>query len=138
LKKVHDPGKIKVVKSMSWPLAIMVSVAMLVIGTTALLNKDVAAVTGSILTLLIAFGVAELREIKTNTNGSNEKLMSQNQALMTELTESRQNQQQMMAKMLSLGITPPGATVITPQPPQANPQTTTVVMPASNTNPPML
>lgn len=124
---------------MSWPLAIMVSVAMLVIGTTALLNKDVAAVTGSILTLLIAFGVAELREIKTNTNGSNEKLMSQNQALMTELTESRQNQQQMMAKMLSLGVTPPGATVITPQPPQsAAPTTTTVVMPATNTNPPML
>lgn len=108
---------------MNWPLAFMVSVAMIVIGTAAFLNKDVAAVTGSILTMLIAFGVAELREIKTSTNGNTDKLLQQNQALMAELAQYRQNQQHMMSQMLANGMPAavPGAGTPVAIPPQQPP-----------------
>lgn len=87
---------------MSWPLALMVSIAMLVIGTTAVLDRDVAAVSGAIVTLLIALGLAELREIKTNTNGNNNQLLEQNReqnnllqeqnkALMAEIAQYRRD-----------------------------------------------
>jgi len=69
----------------------MVIVAMVVIGTVALLDRDVAAVSSAILTLLVALGLAELREIKSNTNGSNNSLLEQNKALMHELAQYRRD-----------------------------------------------
>jgi hypothetical protein len=78
-------------KNLSWPLALMVTVAMLVIGAVAILQRDVAAVSSAILTILVALGLAELREIKSSTNGSNDRLMQQNKALMEELSEYRRS-----------------------------------------------
>lgn len=72
-------------------MAIMVSVAMLVIGAVAIFDRDVTAVSGAILTLLLALGLAELREIKTSTNGNTSALMEQNRALMQELAQYRRD-----------------------------------------------
>lgn len=76
---------------MSWPLAVMVSVAMLVIGAAALLDRDVAGVSAAITTILIALGLAELREIKTQTNGNSTNLMEQNKVLMDQLAQYRRD-----------------------------------------------
>lgn len=71
-------------KSMPWPLALVVTVTVLVIGVLAVLDKDVNVVMNAILFLLMALGYAELREVKSNTNGTNTKLMQ-------ELTETRRD-----------------------------------------------
>lgn len=78
-------------RNVSWPLAVMVSVAMLVIGATALLDRDIAGVSAAITTILIALGLAELREIKTNTNGNNTSLLEQNKVLMAEIAQYRRD-----------------------------------------------
>lgn len=78
-------------RNVSWPLALMVTVAILVIGATALLDRDVAGVSAAITTVLIALGLAELREIKTSTNGNTSALMEQNKALMQELAQYRRD-----------------------------------------------
>lgn len=75
-------GKIEDMKAMSWPLAMVVTAAITVIGLLGLFQRDVAAASAAIMTLLLALGFAELREIKTNTNGTNAKMME-------ELTEYR-------------------------------------------------
>lgn len=64
-------------KSMPWPLALVVTVTVLVIGVLAVLDKDVNVVMNAILFLLMALGYAELREVKSNTNGTNTKLMEE-------------------------------------------------------------
>lgn len=78
-------------RNVSWPLAIMVSVAMLIIGVTVVTDKDVSSVTGAIITILIALGLAELREIKSQTNGNQSTLMEQNKSLMAELAQYRRD-----------------------------------------------
>lgn len=78
-------------RNVSWPLAVMVSVAILVIGATALLDRDIAGVSAAITTILIALGLAELREIKTQTNGNNTSLMEQNKVLMDQLAQYRRD-----------------------------------------------
>jgi hypothetical protein len=82
---------INFMRTVSWPLAVMVTVAMLVIGTTALFGRDVAAVSGAIITVLLALGIAELREIKAQTNGNQDAMMQQNRALMSELGQYRRD-----------------------------------------------
>lgn len=101
---------------MSWPLAVMVSIAMLVIGATALLNRDVAAVSAAITTVLIALGLAELREIKASTNGNQSALMAQNRALMEELGQYRQDASRVTDRAMSSPALPP-VTELPPPPP---------------------
>lgn len=79
---------IKDMKSMPWPLALVVTVTILVIGGLAMADKDINVVMNAILFLLMALGYAELREVKTNTNGNNTKLLE-------ELAEYRRNQARM-------------------------------------------
>lgn len=86
---ISSSGKIRVVRNVSWPLAIMVIAVVTVVGVVAVMDKDVTAVSSAILMLLIALGLAELREIKSNTNGSNNTLMEQNRKLMDELGQYR-------------------------------------------------
>lgn len=74
---------------MPWPLALVVTVTVLVIGVLAILDKDVNVVMNAILFLLMALGYAELREVKSNTNGTNTKLMEDNSKLKEELYETR-------------------------------------------------
>lgn len=62
--------KIRDMKSMPWPMALVVSTALLVIGVLAGLDKDIDSVVSAFLLLLGALGYAELREIKTQTNGN--------------------------------------------------------------------
>jgi hypothetical protein len=69
----------------------MVIALILVIGTVAILDRDVAAVSSAILTVLVALGLAELREIKSQTNGNNNTLMEQNRVLMQELAQYRRD-----------------------------------------------
>lgn len=78
------PVMIEDMKSMPWPLALVVTVTVLVIGVLAVLDKDVNVVMNAILFLLMALGYAELREVKSNTNGTNTKLME-------ELSETRRD-----------------------------------------------
>jgi hypothetical protein len=82
-------GKIEDMKTMPWPIALVVTVAIVVIGVLSAMGKDPVTVVGAIVLLLGAFGYAELREIKGNTNGNMSKLMEQNTALLTELAEYR-------------------------------------------------
>lgn len=80
-------------KTMPWTLALVVTVSILVIGTLAILDKDVNVVMNAILLLLMALGYAELREVKSNTNGTNTKLMEDNSKLKEELYETRRTQE---------------------------------------------
>lgn len=99
---------------MSWPLAIMVSVAILVIGATALLDRDIAGVSAAITTILIALGLAELREIKTSTNGNTSALMEQNKALMAELAQYRRDSATITNRALeSAPLSPPSGSTTT-------------------------
>jgi ABC-type transport system involved in cytochrome bd biosynthesis fused ATPase/permease subunit len=82
-------GKIEDMKTMPWPIALVVSVAIVVIGVLSAMDKDPVTVVGAIVLLLGAFGYAELREIKSNTNGTQTKLIEQNTALLAELAEYR-------------------------------------------------
>lgn len=74
---------------MPWSLASMVIAVVIVIGIVALFDKDISAVSNTILTLLVALGLAELREIRTQTNGSQSSLLDQNRKLMDELAHYR-------------------------------------------------
>lgn len=84
-----QPVMISDMKTMPWTLALVVTVSILVIGTLAILDKDINVVMNAILLLLMALGYAELREVKSNTNGTNTKLMEDNAKLKEELFETR-------------------------------------------------
>lgn len=84
-----SPVMISDMKTMPWTLALVVTVSILVIGTLAILDKDINVVMNAILLLLMALGYAELREVKSNTNGTNTKLMEDNAKLKEELFETR-------------------------------------------------
>lgn len=75
-------AKIEDMKSLSWPLAAVAMMAMAVIGTLAILDKDVNVVSNVIILLLITLGIGELREIRNNTNGNNNRLMDTNDKLL--------------------------------------------------------
>jgi hypothetical protein len=108
LERFSLSAKIKGMRNVSWPLAIMVSVAMVIIGVTVVTNKDVSAVTGAIVTILIALGLAELREIKSNTNGNQTTLMEQNRSLMAELAQYRRDAARFTDRAMdSQAMTPP-------------------------------
>ena len=99
---------------MSWPLAFMVIAVVAVIGVIAAMDKNVATVTNAILMLLIALGLAELREIKSNTNGSNNSLMEQNRKLMDELGQYRREAARVTDRAFeSNPLTQPPTAVIT-------------------------
>ena len=102
---------------MNWPLAAIVIALVLVIGAVALFKGDVNAVSTSILTVLIALGLAELREIKSNTNGNNQTLMDQNKALMDELGEYRRNAARITDRALESQPLPPPVTPAGPPSP---------------------
>lgn len=93
-------GKIEDMKSMPWPLALVVTTAIIVIGALAMFNRDVNAVSNAILMLLVALGYAELREIKSNTNGNNTKMLD-------ELAEYRRAQSRITER--AFDSTPPDA-----------------------------
>lgn len=76
---------------MTWPLASVVIAVVVVIGGVALFDKNIVAVSNTLLILLMALGLAELREIKSNTNGNQSTLMEQNKKLMDELGEYRRS-----------------------------------------------
>lgn len=94
----------------------MVIALILVIGTVAVLDRDVAAVSSAILTVLVALGLAELREIKSQTNGNNNTLMEQNRALMLELAQYRRDAATITNRALDsapLATTVPGTSTTT-------------------------
>lgn len=122
---------------MSWPLAAMVIVVVLVIGVVALLDRDINAVSNTILMLLVALGLAELREIKSNTNGSNDSLMRQNQKLMDELAQYRRDAASFTNRALDAAPLPPtslsgAASVHTPAPDPGDPDMTIILPPVAH------
>lgn len=90
----HD----QIMKDISLPMAIMISVAMIVIGTVAIMDRDIQAVGNVILMLLVALGIGELREIKGNTDGNMKRLLD-------ELAESRRAQSRVVDRAFE--STPP-------------------------------
>lgn len=100
---------------MGWPLALMVTVAMIVIGVVAVLERDVTAVSSAILTVLVALGIAELREIRTISNGNtltlqehnkdlSANVQEQNRALLEELAQYRRDANRFTERAL---VSPP-------------------------------
>lgn len=98
-------------RNVNWPLAAIVISLIGVIGAVALVKGDVNAVSTAIITVLIALGLAELREIKSQTNGNNQTLMDQNKALMDELSEYRRNAARITDRALESQPLPPNPTV---------------------------
>lgn len=102
---------------MAWPLAAVVIVIVLVIGAMAFTDRDIDNVFNAILLLLVALGLAELREIKSQTNGSQSTLMEQNRQLMDELAQYRREAARITDRALDsapLGpvVAPPPAPVV--------------------------
>lgn len=64
---------IKDMKSMPWPVALVVSITILVVGVLAMFDKDVQVVMNAVILLLMALGYAELREVRSQTNGNTNK-----------------------------------------------------------------
>jgi hypothetical protein len=62
---------------MSWPTAVVVCVAIIVIGALGVLGVDTNAITWVLVTVVGGLGVGELRAIKEQTNGTQSKLMEQ-------------------------------------------------------------
>jgi hypothetical protein len=96
-------AKIEDMKNLSWPMALVLSLVVVVIGTLAFVGKDVRTVSDAILFILVALGYAELREIKSNTNGNNTKMLE-------ELAEYRRQAARLTDKALeSAPLVPPEA-----------------------------
>lgn len=93
-------AKIEDMKSMTMPMALVVSAAITVIGVLAFAGKDFRAVSDAILFILVALGYAELREIKTQTNGSNT-------AKDVELANYRRQQDALVQRLLEQQPYPP-------------------------------
>jgi len=64
---------IKDMKSMPWPVALVVSITIVVVGVLAMFDKDVQVVMNAVILLLMALGYAELREVRSQTNGTTNK-----------------------------------------------------------------
>lgn len=62
---------------MSWPTAIVVTVALVVMGVLAIFGVDTSNLTWVLLSVLGGLGVGELKAIKEQTNGSNTKLLEE-------------------------------------------------------------
>lgn len=107
----------------------MVSTAMIVIGVAALMDKNVTAVSTAFTTVLVALGLAELREIKSQTNGNNQTLMDQNRALMDELAQYRRDAARITDRALDSAPLVPAA-------PGTTTTTTTAVTTSAPTNRP--
>lgn len=76
-------------KSMPWPVALVVSVTIIGVVVLAMFDKDINLVMNAVLLLLMALGYAELREVKSATNGRDSKQMEELAAyrrVMTDLT----------------------------------------------------
>lgn len=91
-------AKLQDMKSLSWPLAAVAITAMVVIGALAVMEKDIQTVSNVILLLLLSLGIAELREIKSNTNGTNTRMMD-------ELAQNRRTQERILDKALEPLVT---------------------------------
>jgi predicted RND superfamily exporter protein len=104
-------AKLQDMKSLSWPLAAVAMTAMVVIGTLALLGRDVSTVSNVIIFLLMALGIAELREIKSNTNGTNNRMLD-------ELAQNRRTQERILDKALDPVVSTMASIAATPPSPQ--------------------
>ena len=62
---------------MPWPTAIVVSVALVVIGALSVIGSDTSDLMLIVVSVLGGMGVSELRAVKDNTNGSNTRLMEE-------------------------------------------------------------
>jgi hypothetical protein len=109
-------GKIDVVKTMPWPVALVISVAIIVIGVISAIGRDVTPVLGAILLLMGGLGYAELREIKSNTNGTNNRMMDANNRMMDELAEYRRAAAISFRQAMENPAVPPRVEVLLPPP----------------------
>lgn len=99
-------AKLQDMKSLSWPLAAVAMTAMAVIGILAMMDKEVSTVSNVIIFLLMTLGIAELREIKSNTNGANSRMLD-------ELAQNRRTQERILDKALDPVVTMASMTATT-------------------------
>jgi hypothetical protein len=93
-------GKIDDMK-MTWPLAIVVGIALLVIGAITMFGQGDASIVVSVISLLVnAMLYGELREVKSQTNGSTSRLLE-------ELASYREQQQKITTQALNSPALPP-------------------------------
>lgn len=75
----------KVDKSTAWPIAFIVSVVILVVGGLILADKDISQVmlliSAIVIPVLTAWGVHEVRALKSNTNGNYTRMQDTNDKL---------------------------------------------------------
>ena len=62
---------------MPWPTAIVVCIALLVIGVLSFTGADTSDLMLIVLSVLGGMGVSELRAVKENTNGTNARLLNE-------------------------------------------------------------
>lgn len=89
-------------RAVSWQMTIIICVVVGGVVATGILEKDITSVGAIILTLLIALGVAELKEIKTNTNGASIAKDEHIQRLNEELTQYRLRDAELVAKFMEV------------------------------------
>lgn len=72
-------------KSMAWPVVTVVAIVTLVTGGLIAFDKDATTllvlVSAVVVPVLAAFGISELRTLKSNTNGNVSRLQDANQQL---------------------------------------------------------
>jgi len=62
---------------MPWPTAVVVCIALLVIGVLSFRGADTSDLMLIVLSVLGGMGVSELRAVKENTNGTNARLLNE-------------------------------------------------------------
>lgn len=85
-------------------MTIIIGVVVAGVVVTGILDKDITSVGAIILTLLIALGVAELKEIKTNTNGASLAKDEHITRLNEELAQYRLRDAEIIANALSAQV----------------------------------
>lgn len=88
--KITSPARGgKVDKSTAWPIAFIVSVVILVVGGLILADKDISnimlLISAIVIPVLTAWGVHEVRALKSNTNGNYSRLQDANEKLMAHI-----------------------------------------------------
>lgn len=88
----------KVDKSTAWPIALIVSVVILVVGGLILADKDISSVmllvSAIVIPILTAWGVHEVRALKANTNGNYTRMQDTNDKLIQHILGMKHDETQ--------------------------------------------
>lgn len=97
-KIISPAGGGKVDKSTAWPIALIVSVVIMVVGGLILADKDISQImlliSAIVIPVLTAWGVHEVRALKANTNGNYTRMQDTNDKLVEHILGIKPDGQQ--------------------------------------------